>query len=78
MKGARDPVRDVGSRRQLFVDDYLIASLHGLKRSFHPAAKHGHQYRQCECGVQQPPGTFTFRKETYQPSSEAQHGDTGE
>lgn len=32
--------RDIGSRRQLFIDDYMIASIHGLKRSFHPAKKH--------------------------------------
>ncbi|MFH1268195.1 MAG: hypothetical protein ABIK89_20950 [Planctomycetota bacterium] len=42
--GAADPsqtVRDIGSRRQLFIDDYLIASTENLKRSFHPAVKHG-------------------------------------
>ncbi len=33
-------VRDIGSRRQLFVDDYLIASTKNLKRSFHTAEKH--------------------------------------
>jgi len=36
-----DPVRDIGSRRQLLVDDHVIASLSSLKRSFHPARKHG-------------------------------------
>lgn len=33
--------RDIGSRRQLFIDDYLIASMENLKRSFHAAEKHG-------------------------------------
>lgn len=35
-----DPVRDVGARRQLLIDDHVIESLRGLKRSFHPATKH--------------------------------------
>jgi len=34
-------IRDIGTRRQLFVDDYLIASMENLKRSFHSAEKHG-------------------------------------
>ena len=34
-------VRDIGSRRQLFIDDYVIASTHKLKRTFHAARKHG-------------------------------------
>ena len=37
---AEADVRDIGSRRQLFVDDYLIASMQNLKRSFHAAQKH--------------------------------------
>lgn len=39
--GSEPPTpRKIGSRRQLFIDDYLIASMHGLKRSFHAATKH--------------------------------------
>ncbi|MFC1596499.1 HEAT repeat domain-containing protein [Planctomycetota bacterium] len=37
---ARTDVRNIASRRQLFIDDYLIASTQNLKRSFHPAQKH--------------------------------------
>jgi hypothetical protein len=33
-------VRSIGSVRQLFIDDYLIASLRNLKRNFHAARKH--------------------------------------
>ncbi len=33
-------VRDIGTRRQLFIDDYLIDSMENLKRSFHAAEKH--------------------------------------
>ena len=40
-RGKRDPVRDIGSRRQLLIDDHVIASTSSLKRSFHPAKKHG-------------------------------------
>ena len=36
-----DATRDIGSRRQLLIDDYVIASLAAVKRSFHPARKHG-------------------------------------
>ena len=35
------PTRDIGSRRQLLIDDYVIASTHNLKRTFHTARKHG-------------------------------------
>ena len=34
-------VRSIGSVRQLFIDNYLIASLKNLKRNFHAAKKHG-------------------------------------
>lgn len=34
-------VRDIGSRRQLFIDDYAIATTGNLKRTFHRARKHG-------------------------------------
>ena len=34
-------VRSIGSVRQLFIDNYLIASLRNLKRNFHAAKKHG-------------------------------------
>ena len=34
-------VRDIGSRRQLLLDDYVIASTRNLKRTFHRARKHG-------------------------------------
>ena len=34
-------VRDIGSRRQLLIDDYVIASTRNLKRTFHAARKHG-------------------------------------
>ena len=34
-------VNAIGSRRQLFIDDYLIDSMSSLKRSFHPGRKHG-------------------------------------
>ena len=37
----RPAAREIGSRRQLFVDDYVIASTHNLKRTFHPMAKRG-------------------------------------
>jgi len=40
-QGTSDPVRDIGSRRQLLIDNHVIASMSGLKRSFHPAKKHG-------------------------------------
>ena len=33
------PLR-IDSRRQLFVDDYLIASMDGLKRKWHEPVKH--------------------------------------
>ena len=32
---------DVGSRRQLFIDDHVIASTGNLKRTFHAVRKHG-------------------------------------
>ena len=35
------PVRDIGSRRQLLIDDHVIGSMKNLKRSFHRARKHG-------------------------------------
>jgi len=33
-------VRDIGHHRQLFVDDYLIDSVHGMSRTMHQAVKH--------------------------------------
>jgi len=38
---AQKTVRDIGSLRQLFIDDYMIDSMTSLKRSFHTAQKHG-------------------------------------
>jgi hypothetical protein len=34
-------IRDIGSRRQLFIDDHVIATTGNLKRSFHRARRHG-------------------------------------
>lgn len=35
----RQAVRDIGSRRQLFIDSYVIGSWSNLSRTFHPAKK---------------------------------------
>ncbi|MBC8869951.1 MAG: hypothetical protein H8E44_11065 [Planctomycetes bacterium] len=40
-ENSKQTVRDSGSRRQLCIDNYLIASMENLKRSFHAAEKHG-------------------------------------